>query len=63
MPRGVEDIRSGLDRIPARELEEFLWDRASKALLYQEIISKNKANASLYQKEIAQILKRNRVKP
>ena len=56
MPRGIEDIRPGLERMSARELEEFLLDRAHKVQLYQEVIAANKNNARRYQKEIKEIL-------
>lgn len=56
IPRGIEDIRKSLDKIPLQELREVLNDRAQKASFYQEIISYQKKNALLYQKEISKIL-------
>ena len=62
MPKGIEDIRMGLDRIPLRELDEVLADRAKKTSFYQEIIQASKKNASRYQKEINEIIQQHKLK-
>jgi hypothetical protein len=62
MPRGIEDIRNGLARLPSGELEDFLSDRAEKASFFKEVINYGKTNSKLFTKEIQEALKAHGLK-
>jgi hypothetical protein len=56
-PRGIEDIRPGLDRMSLPELDEMISDRASRVTYYQTIIKTAKENAKLLSKEIEAVVR------
>jgi hypothetical protein len=62
MPRGIEDVRNRLSRLPVSDLEDFLSDRAEKASFFKEIIDFGKSSSKLFRKEIESALKAHKLK-